>query len=190
MPDLVAHHVGGRRGTRPDDYLPVPVGARAGIPGRPAGWQRDALPKGKRRQTESDRMMGNVKPGSKSLLETCVVVGSGPFHREHTIDLTLTQRVADVVHDIEEFGDLPQYLLDRLSQILSKKRVITSRTIDLFLKPDVDRIAIYDCGSTCPGPSLQYLVTDRRQSLSKRISNASSRSFHRSRMSTYALRVS
>jgi DNA repair protein RAD7 len=57
------------------------------------------------------------------------------------------QRVADVVHDIEEFGDLPQYLLDRLSQILSKKRVITSRTIDLFLKPDVDRIAIYDCGS-------------------------------------------
>ena len=30
--------------------------------------------KGKRRQTESDRMMGNVKPGSKSLLETCVVV--------------------------------------------------------------------------------------------------------------------
>jgi DNA repair protein RAD7 len=57
------------------------------------------------------------------------------------------QRVADVVHDIEEFGDLPQYLLDRLSQILSQKRVITSRTIDLFLKPDVDRIAIYDCGS-------------------------------------------
>ena len=31
-------------------------------------------PKGKRRQTESDRMMGDVKPGSKSLLESCVVV--------------------------------------------------------------------------------------------------------------------
>lgn len=36
--------------------------------------QKRGAPKGKRRQTESDRMMGNVKPGSKSLLETCVVV--------------------------------------------------------------------------------------------------------------------
>ena len=30
--------------------------------------------KGKRRQTESDRMMGDVKPGAKSLVETCVKV--------------------------------------------------------------------------------------------------------------------
>ncbi len=37
--------------------------------------QKRGPPKGKRRQTESDRMMGNVKPGSKSLLESCVVVG-------------------------------------------------------------------------------------------------------------------
>ena len=36
--------------------------------------KKRAAPKGKRRQTESDRMMGNVKPGSKSLMETCVVV--------------------------------------------------------------------------------------------------------------------
>ena len=36
--------------------------------------KKRGAPKGKRRQTESDRMMGNVKPGSKSLLETCVVV--------------------------------------------------------------------------------------------------------------------
>lgn len=83
--------------------------------------------KGRKRQTESDRMMGDVKPGPKSLVETCI------------------RRVADVVHDIEEFGDMPQSLLDRLSQILSKKRVLTSRTLDLFLRPEVDRIAIYDC---------------------------------------------
>src|SRR5487761_1747811 len=41
MPDLVTHHVGRRRGTRPDDNLPVAVGTRAGIPGRPAGRQRN-----------------------------------------------------------------------------------------------------------------------------------------------------
>lgn len=88
---------------------------------------KKALPKVRRRQTESDRMMGDVKPGAKTLLETCV------------------RRVADVVHDIDDFGDMPQTVLDRLSQILSKRRVITPRTLELFLRPDIDRIAIYDC---------------------------------------------
>lgn len=80
-----------------------------------------------KRQTESDRLMGDVKPGAKSLVEHCV------------------SKVADVVNDIEEFGDLPQSLLDRLSQILSKKRALTPRTLQLFLQPNIDRIAVYDC---------------------------------------------
>lgn len=85
-------------------------------------------PRGRaKRQAESDRLMGDVKPGAKSLVEHCV------------------SKVADVVNDIEEFGDLPQSLLDRLSQILSKKRVLTPRTLQLFLQPKIDRIAVYDC---------------------------------------------
>jgi DNA repair protein RAD7 len=44
--------------------------------------KRRGPPKGKRRQTESDRMMGNVKPGSKSLLETCVLVGFDLFNED------------------------------------------------------------------------------------------------------------
>ena len=83
-------------------------------------------PKGRRRQTESDRMMGDVKPGAKTLLDMCVV------------------KVADVVNDIDEFGDMPQSVLDRLSQILSKRRVVTGRTIDLFVREDVDRFDVYD----------------------------------------------
>ncbi|KIW98866.1 uncharacterized protein Z519_00529 [Cladophialophora bantiana CBS 173.52] len=90
--------------------------------------KRASVPKGRRRQTESDRMMGDVKPGAKSLVDMCV------------------RKVADVVNDIEEFGDMPQNLLDRLSQILSKRRVLTPRTLELFLRPDVDRIIVYDCG--------------------------------------------
>jgi DNA repair protein RAD7 len=82
--------------------------------------------KGKRRQTESDRMMGDVKPGAKSLVEICV------------------RRVAANIVDIEEFGDLPQSLLDRLSQILSQKRALDPRTLELFLQADSTRIAIYD----------------------------------------------
>ncbi|OAL19123.1 hypothetical protein AYO22_10071 [Fonsecaea multimorphosa] len=90
--------------------------------------KRASVPKGRRRQTESDRMMGDVKPGAKSLVDMCV------------------RKVADVVNDIEEFGDMPQNLLDRLSQIFSKRRVLTPRILELFLRPDVDRIIVYDCG--------------------------------------------
>lgn len=82
--------------------------------------------KAKRRQTESDRMMGEVKPGAKSLVEICV------------------RKVAANIVDIEEFGDLPQTLLDRLSQILSHKRALDPRTLEFFLQADSTRIAIYD----------------------------------------------
>lgn len=88
----------------------------------------NVAPRGRRRQTESDRLMGDVKPGAKSLVDICV------------------RRVANVVHDIDEFGDMPQNLLDRLSQILSKQRVLTPRVLELFLRQDVDRINVYDCG--------------------------------------------
>lgn len=94
--------------------------------------QKQSTQKARKRQQESDRMMGDVKPGAKSLVEHCV------------------RKVADVVNDIEEFGDLPQNLLDRLSQILSKKRVLTSRTLQLFLQPGIDRIAVYDCAKLEP----------------------------------------
>lgn len=84
--------------------------------------------RGRKRQTESDRMMGDVKPGAKSLVDACV------------------RKVADVVNDVEDFGDMPESLLDRMSQILSKKRVLTPRTLNLFLRDDVDHIDVYDCG--------------------------------------------
>ena len=90
--------------------------------------KKSAAPKGRRRQTESDRLMGDVKPGAKSLVDICV------------------RRVANVVHDIDDFGDMPEDLLDRLSQILSKQRVLTPRVLQLFLRRDLDRIAVYDCG--------------------------------------------
>ncbi|KPI45910.1 DNA repair protein rhp7 [Cyphellophora attinorum] len=89
--------------------------------------KKKAPQRGRKRQTESDRMMGDVKPGAKSLIDACV------------------RKVADVVHDIDDFGDMPDTLLDRLSQILSKKRVMSPRVLNLFLRDDVDHIDVYDC---------------------------------------------
>lgn len=57
------------------------------------------------------------------------------------------KEVANNIHDVEEFGDLPQALLNPLSQILSRRRVINSRTLELFLRPDLATVDIYDCGS-------------------------------------------
>ncbi|KAL1983914.1 hypothetical protein VTN96DRAFT_9767 [Rasamsonia emersonii] len=84
-------------------------------------------PKSGRRQNQSNLLDGLVQRGAQSLVEMC------------------TKKVADNINDVEEFGDLPPQLLHRLSQILSKRRVITPRTLQLFLRPDLDSIDIYDC---------------------------------------------
>jgi DNA repair protein RAD7 len=57
------------------------------------------------------------------------------------------QKVADYIHDIEDFGDLPPSLLMRLGQILSRRRAVTSRTLDLFLRPQYTSIDLFDCAS-------------------------------------------
>lgn len=57
------------------------------------------------------------------------------------------QKVAENINDVEEFGDLPPPVMHRLSQILSRRRAVTPRTLDLFLRPDHKEINIYDCAS-------------------------------------------
>jgi DNA repair protein RAD7 len=84
-------------------------------------------PRSGRRQNQSNLLDGHAQRGAPSLVEMC------------------TKKVADSINDVEEFGDLPKPLLLRLSQILSKRRALTSRTLRLFLRPDLDSIDVYDC---------------------------------------------
>ncbi|KAL4891396.1 RNI-like protein [Aspergillus ambiguus] len=83
-------------------------------------------PRTGRRQNQSNLLDGIAQQGALSLAELC------------------TKKVADNINDIEEFGDLPASLLHGLSQILSKRRVLTPRTLNLFLRPDLESIDIYD----------------------------------------------
>ncbi|GAB1217056.1 hypothetical protein ATERTT37_006278 [Aspergillus terreus] len=83
-------------------------------------------PRTGRRQNQSNLLDGITQQGALSLAEMC------------------TKKVADNINDIEEFGDLPSQLLHGLSQILSKRRVLTPRTLNLFLRPDLESIDIYD----------------------------------------------
>lgn len=90
--------------------------------------KKQAVSRDKRRYVQSNLLDGIVQIGSKTLQELCI------------------KEVANNIHEVDEFGDLPQSLLNRLSQILSRRRVITSRTLDLFLRPDLETIDVYDCG--------------------------------------------
>ncbi|EZF35832.1 hypothetical protein H109_07198 [Trichophyton interdigitale MR816] len=94
--------------------------------------EKKAKPKPKRQKARATRQMnsnlldGIAQRGAFSLLEMCI------------------KQVANNINDVEEFGDLPGELRLRLSQILSKRRMLTPRTLGLFLRSDVNTIDIFD----------------------------------------------
>ena len=94
----------------------------------------------KRRKLQSNLLDGLAPHGAKTLKELCV------------------EKVARHIKDVDEFGDLPPRLLDRLSQILSKKRFMTSETLNLFLGGDRDRLAIYDAAQLLTDDFIRILA--------------------------------
>ena len=79
----------------------------------------------KRREIQSNLLDG-IYPGAKDLVTICV------------------ETLARHVELAEDFGDLPAPLVDKLAAILSKKRLINSATLNLFLRPGADTVTIYD----------------------------------------------
>ena len=103
----------------------------------------------KRRKIESDKLDGRVPTGAKALTQLCI------------------EKVVKHTEDIEDFGDLPPSLLERLSQIFTKKRVMKAQTLPLFLKPENDTVVSHDCAylehynfveMIAKSPNLQRLV--------------------------------
>ena len=80
----------------------------------------------KRRKIESDRLDGVAVGGTKSLQQLCI------------------EKVAHCHEDVDELGDIPDTVMERLAEIFAKKRVLNPRTVKLFVRPDLDRIAIHD----------------------------------------------
>lgn len=81
----------------------------------------------KRRKVESDRLDGRINVGAKSLQQMCI------------------EKVAQHHQDLDELGDLPQDVVERLSEIFTKRRVMKPETLKLFLRGDLDRVVINDC---------------------------------------------
>ncbi|PNS15682.1 DNA repair protein rhp7 [Sphaceloma murrayae] len=83
----------------------------------------------KRRQNESNRLDGIAPNRAKTLQQLCI------------------EKVVQYHDDVEELGDMPQPLLEKVSAIFSKKRVMNSKTLKLFVRPDLDTIAIHDAAN-------------------------------------------
>ncbi|TLD36529.1 Leucine-tRNA ligase [Venturia nashicola] len=81
----------------------------------------------KRRKIESDRLDGKIQHGAKTLQQLCI------------------EKVAKHAGDIDDLGDLPPQVLERLSEIFTKNRVMKPRVLDLFLRADVETIVVHDC---------------------------------------------
>lgn len=83
-------------------------------------------PVGRRRKTQSNLLDGNIALGAKSLLSLCIE--------------TLAKNI-DLADDL---GALPPPTIDKIARALSKKRLLDPNTLNLFLQPDAEEIAVYD----------------------------------------------
>lgn len=79
-----------------------------------------------RRKIESNRLDGLTFRGSKTLQQLCI------------------EKLAKHSEDIDEFGDMPEPIMNRLSEIFSKKRAMNSTTFKLFLQPNLDEVKIHE----------------------------------------------
>ncbi|QSZ29811.1 hypothetical protein DSL72_004329 [Monilinia vaccinii-corymbosi] len=81
---------------------------------------------GAQRRKIQSNLLDGVYPGAKNLITLCI------------------ETLAKNVDMAEDLGDLPETLMDRLSAILSKRRLFRSNTLNLFLQNGREVITIYE----------------------------------------------
>jgi DNA repair protein RAD7 len=79
-----------------------------------------------RRKLESARLDGMTVRGPKTLQQLCI------------------EMLAKHSEDIDELGEMPEGIMNRISEIFSKKRAMNSTTMKLFLQPDMQKVAIHE----------------------------------------------
>lgn len=81
---------------------------------------------GAARRQNASNILDGIYPSTKSLVTLCV------------------ETLANNVHEAESLGNLPLELVKKVSAILSKRRLITSPILDLFLEQKHDTLVITD----------------------------------------------
>ncbi|PSR90766.1 hypothetical protein BD289DRAFT_365548 [Coniella lustricola] len=83
-------------------------------------------PVGRRRKNQSSMLDGTYVLGAKSLMSLCI------------------ETLAKNIELAEDLGELPPRLIDRIARMLSKKRLLDPNTLNLFLQPTTNDLAVYD----------------------------------------------
>ncbi|KAF7870195.1 uncharacterized protein EAF02_009385 [Botrytis sinoallii] len=81
---------------------------------------------GAQRRKIQSNLLDGVYPGAKDLMTLCI------------------ETLAKNVDMADDLGDLPEPLMDKLSAILSKRRLLRSNTLNLFLQNGREVITIYE----------------------------------------------
>lgn len=81
---------------------------------------------GGRRKMQSNILDGTYRPGARSLMALCI------------------KTLASNIELAEELGDLAPTVIDKIARELSRRRLLDSKTIDLFLQPSADTLSVYD----------------------------------------------
>lgn len=55
--------------------------------------------------------------------------------------------ITNNISDVDALGDIGHLNMAKISRILSKNRSLNSKTIDLFLRPDLEELELWDCSS-------------------------------------------
>ena len=90
--------------------------------------QKPVVRKG-RRKIESNRLDGMTVRGPKTLQQLCI------------------EKLAKHSEDIDELGEMPENIMNKISEIFSKKRAMNPTTMKLFLQPDMDSVAIHEAAN-------------------------------------------
>lgn len=57
------------------------------------------------------------------------------------------QKLAQNADLVDYLGDLPEHMVDKIARIFSKRRLLNSATLPLFVQPNTERLYIYDGGN-------------------------------------------
>ncbi|CAK7567564.1 MAG: UV-damaged DNA-binding protein rad7 [Sporothrix epigloea] len=94
---------------------------------------------GQRRKAQSRLLDGASLVGPKSLVTQCV---------EH---------LSRNIHLAEDLGDLPEDVVDRIGRLLAKRRLLNSKTVELFMRPNAEELRVYDCATLWENDLLKML---------------------------------
>lgn len=107
--------------------------------------------KNKEKEKDKKKAVGGRRKAASHLLDGGSIVGPKPLVQLCVEHLSRNIALAD------DLGDLPADVVDRIARMLSKRRLVDRRTIELFIQAASSQICTYDCSKMTEGDFMRML---------------------------------